>query len=302
MLVLPRRGFSGRVSYEGAAVRGRSVRRPARPSEARGRDGPLAQDQEEMTMTEYLITFNDEWVQEHTEDEIKAKGVAARAVVREMQEQGVLIFTNGGLDRRHRDLQCRGGGRQARLHRRPLRRDEGAPRRLLRVVDVPDDEAARYWAGTARRGLDWPQEVHRFRGAGMARRDAAGRRERHGEIPAVRLRTGRAHRVRRLSLPGGHARGVRRHRRVQRHAPEGRALRLRRRPRAGRDRHDRRRQGERPVFTDGPYLETKEHLGGFWVIEAADLDVALALAAEGSKACRGTVEVRPFQTAESVRP
>lgn len=60
-------------------------------------------------------------------------------------------------------------------------------------------------------------------------------------------------------------------------------------------------QGERPTFTDGPYLETKEHLGGFWVIEAADLDEALALAAEGSKACRGSVEVRPFRTAESVR-
>lgn len=58
-------------------------------------------------------------------------------------------------------------------------------------------------------------------------------------------------------------------------------------------------QGEQPVFTDGPYLETKEHLGGFWVIEAADLDEALALAAEGSRACRGRVEVRPFQTEES---
>lgn len=60
-------------------------------------------------------------------------------------------------------------------------------------------------------------------------------------------------------------------------------------------------QGERPVLTDGPYLETKEHLDGFWVIEAADLDEALALAAEGSRACRGPVEVRPFHTAESVR-
>ena len=60
-------------------------------------------------------------------------------------------------------------------------------------------------------------------------------------------------------------------------------------------------QGERPAFTDGPYLETKEHLGGFWIIEAADLDVALALAAQGSKACRGTVEVRPFRTEESVQ-
>jgi hypothetical protein len=52
--------------------------------------------------------------------------------------------------------------------------------------------------------------------------------------------------------------------------------------------------GDKPVFTDGPYLETKEWIGGFWVIQAPDLDVALALAAEGSKACRGKVEVRPF--------
>jgi hypothetical protein len=53
-------------------------------------------------------------------------------------------------------------------------------------------------------------------------------------------------------------------------------------------------QGVDPVFTDGPYLESKEYLGGFWIIEAPDLDVALKLAAEGSKACRGKVEVRPF--------
>jgi hypothetical protein len=54
-------------------------------------------------------------------------------------------------------------------------------------------------------------------------------------------------------------------------------------------------EGDTPVVTDGPYLETKEALGGFWVIDAPDLDVALKLAAEGSKACRGKVEVRPFE-------
>jgi hypothetical protein len=58
-------------------------------------------------------------------------------------------------------------------------------------------------------------------------------------------------------------------------------------------------QGEQPVITDGPYLEAKEYLGGFWIIEAPDLDVALRLAAEASKACRGKVEVRPFETEES---
>ena len=53
--------------------------------------------------------------------------------------------------------------------------------------------------------------------------------------------------------------------------------------------------GPSPVMTDGPYLETKEHIGGFWVVDVPDLDAALKLAAEGSAACQGTVEVRPFQ-------
>jgi hypothetical protein len=48
------------------------------------------------------------------------------------------------------------------------------------------------------------------------------------------------------------------------------------------------------VFTDGPFLESKEYLAGFWIIEAPDLDVALKLAAEGSKACNRKVEVRPL--------
>ena len=52
--------------------------------------------------------------------------------------------------------------------------------------------------------------------------------------------------------------------------------------------------GTEVVTTDGPFSEAKEFLGGFWVIEAADLDVALKLAAEGSAACGGPVEVRPF--------
>jgi hypothetical protein len=48
------------------------------------------------------------------------------------------------------------------------------------------------------------------------------------------------------------------------------------------------------IFTDGPFAETKEWLSGFWIIEAADLDEALVLAAAGSKACNRRVEVRPF--------
>jgi hypothetical protein len=48
------------------------------------------------------------------------------------------------------------------------------------------------------------------------------------------------------------------------------------------------------MITDGPFSETKEHLGGFWVISAADLDEALEWARQATVACRGPVEVRPF--------
>lgn len=49
------------------------------------------------------------------------------------------------------------------------------------------------------------------------------------------------------------------------------------------------------LHTDGPYLEGKEHIGGFWIIEAADDDTAMGWADRATVACRGAVEVRPFQ-------
>ncbi len=48
------------------------------------------------------------------------------------------------------------------------------------------------------------------------------------------------------------------------------------------------------LITDGPYLETKEHVGGFWIVKAANLDAALEWGRKGALACRAPVEVRPF--------
>jgi hypothetical protein len=48
------------------------------------------------------------------------------------------------------------------------------------------------------------------------------------------------------------------------------------------------------LITDGPYLETKEHVGGFWILKAANLDEALAWGRKAVVACRAPVEVRPF--------
>jgi hypothetical protein len=56
-----------------------------------------------------------------------------------------------------------------------------------------------------------------------------------------------------------------------------------------------RAQGGQAVVTDGPFAETKEQIGGFWIVNAADLDTALELAGRGSRACGWPVEVRPFQ-------
>jgi hypothetical protein len=49
-------------------------------------------------------------------------------------------------------------------------------------------------------------------------------------------------------------------------------------------------------MTDGPYAESKEQIGGFWVVEAADMDAALAWGRQAAAACEGPVEVRPFQS------
>ena len=124
-------------------------------------------------MTQYLITFNDEWVQEHTEDEIKAKAVAGKAVVREMQEQGVLIFTNGGLDRDTAICSVQAENGTPVFTDGPFVETKEHLGGFC-VVAVPDDETARYWAGRLAVALDWPQEVHRFRGAGLASPDSAG--------------------------------------------------------------------------------------------------------------------------------
>jgi hypothetical protein len=56
-----------------------------------------------------------------------------------------------------------------------------------------------------------------------------------------------------------------------------------------------REEGDEVLVTDGPFAESKEHIGGFWIIEVDDLDAALAWATKATRACAEPVEVRPFQ-------
>lgn len=126
-------------------------------------------------MTEYLIAFHDEWVPDHTAEELGEKATAARAVVEEMQAAGVLIFTNGGLDRSTAVFSVEA------VDGKPVFTDGPYVETKehlggFAVVDVPDEATARYWAGRLATVLDWPQEVHRFRGPGHARRNSSEER------------------------------------------------------------------------------------------------------------------------------
>ena len=122
-------------------------------------------------MPQYLISFNDEWVAEHTSEQIARKATASRAVIEQMREAGVLVFANGALDRTTVVCSVRA------LDGEPVFADGPAVERDeylggFTVIDVPDDETARHWAGRLAVVLDWPQEVHRFGGPGEAPRPA----------------------------------------------------------------------------------------------------------------------------------
>jgi hypothetical protein len=56
-----------------------------------------------------------------------------------------------------------------------------------------------------------------------------------------------------------------------------------------------RAEGDEILTTDGPYAEGKEHIGGFWIIKAEDLDEALAWSRKATRACQAAIEVRPLQ-------
>ncbi|MDG4803958.1 YciI family protein [Micromonospora sp. WMMD980] len=120
-------------------------------------------------MTEYLIAFNDEWVPEHTAEQAREKDAAVRVVIEEMLAEDVLLFANGGLD--PSTVVC---GVEP-VDGRPVFTDGPYAETKEHlggfvVVDVADDEAARHWAGRLTTALDWPHEVHRFRGPGQTRR------------------------------------------------------------------------------------------------------------------------------------
>ena len=114
-------------------------------------------------MAEYLIAFNDEWVPEHTLEQLRAKSQASLSVIEEMKSAGIFVFTNGGIDASTVVCSVEASDGEPIFTDGPYVETKEHLGGFC-VVDVPDDEAARYWAGRLAVALDWPQEVHRFPG------------------------------------------------------------------------------------------------------------------------------------------
>lgn len=116
-------------------------------------------------MPEYLIMFNDEWVPDQSPDDLRSKSATSHALLDQMKAAGVFVYAEGGIDASTALFSVETKGGQAVFTDGPFvetKEHLGG----FTVIDVPDDETAREWAGRMALTLDWPQEVHRF-GSGV---------------------------------------------------------------------------------------------------------------------------------------
>jgi len=111
-------------------------------------------------MSEYLIAFNDEWVPDHTDEELREKSKALKPLLAEMKAAGVLIFT-GGLDDTAPVFSVDASSGSPLFTNGPFVESKEHLGGFA-VVDVPDEEAARLWAGKIAVACGWPQEVRRY--------------------------------------------------------------------------------------------------------------------------------------------
>jgi hypothetical protein len=112
-------------------------------------------------MALYLIAFNDEWTPDLTPEELGERGRSGRAVIAEMTDAGVFVFTGGGLDASTVVCSVDPGSGSPVFTDGPFTETKEHLGGFA-VVDVPDDAQARYWAGRIAVAVGWPQEVHRF--------------------------------------------------------------------------------------------------------------------------------------------
>jgi hypothetical protein len=112
-------------------------------------------------MALYLIAFNNEWVPDLTLDELRERATNGRALIEEMTDAGVFVFSDGGLDESTVVCSVDPGSGSLVFTDGPFAETKEHLGGFC-VVDVADDAAARYWAGRVAVAVGWPQEVHRF--------------------------------------------------------------------------------------------------------------------------------------------
>jgi hypothetical protein len=111
-------------------------------------------------MSEYLITFNEEWMPELTEEELAESSRRLRPLKAEMQAAGVLVFL-GGLDPEAPVFSVDASGGTPLFTDGPYVESKEHLGGFV-IVDVPDEQTARHWAAKLSAACGWPQEVHRF--------------------------------------------------------------------------------------------------------------------------------------------
>jgi hypothetical protein len=113
-------------------------------------------------MTEYLIYFNQQWVGDHTEEWFLSRGPLAMAVVEEMKAAGVWVFAGGLEEDVDQAFSADATSGTLTFTDGPFVETKEFLGGLT-VVDVPDDDAAKMWAGKIAVACGWPQEVRRFK-------------------------------------------------------------------------------------------------------------------------------------------
>lgn len=117
-------------------------------------------------MPQYLIHFNQQWVGDHDEAWFESRVAPSMAVMREMQEHGVLVYAGGLVEDLEEAASADARSGEVVVSDGPFTQTQewlGG----LTIIDVPDDESARRWAGKVAEGCGWPQEVRRFTSGSM---------------------------------------------------------------------------------------------------------------------------------------
>jgi hypothetical protein len=113
-------------------------------------------------MTEYLIFFNQQWVGDHPEEWYLTRVAPSVAVMNEMKEAGVYVFAGGLEEEVEEAFSADATSGEILVTDGPYVETKEYLGGFC-VISVPDDEAARYWAGRVAEGCGWPQEVRRFK-------------------------------------------------------------------------------------------------------------------------------------------